>query len=183
MKRCCSTVSVFLIDKSSFRDIFDFRMTMFGVTRGKVEFGSIFGLKRTEEQVLGCRKVEPGDYNLAHGFVSMDVAVGPDDSVSVATDSIVSARGISDIKFGVDIFALPALQRTNESLSVTPKFGEAALTIGPDVDGITLSLERYANESVAPVAIGTLRIETALKLSKPKVNKKAVFGGGGIVSE
>lgn len=158
-------------------------MTMFGVTRSRVENGNILGFKQTAEQVLGCRKVEPGEYHLAHGFVSMDVAVGPDDSVSVATDSIVSARRISDIKFGGSTLALPVLQELNALLNFIPKMGEAALTVGPDIDGISFSLERYPSEAQAPVAIGTLRIETALKLSKPKGNKKAVFGGGGIVSE
>lgn len=151
-------------------------MTMFGVTRGKVEFGSIFGLKRTEEQVLGCQKVEPGEYHLAHGLVEMDVVVCPDDSVSVATSSTMSGLNIRDIKFGGSTLALPALREANESLMVIPKMGEAALTVGPDSDGITLSLERHANESVAPVAIGTLAIESALR---PKAKASQATSGGG----
>lgn len=150
---------------------------MFGVTRGRVENGNILGFKQTAEQVLGCRKVEPGDYNLAHGFVSMDVAVGPDDSVSVATDSIVSARRISDIKFGGSTLALPVLQELNALLNFIPKMGEAALTVGPDIDGISFSLERYPNETHAPVAIGTLAIESALRPARSKEERSATFGG------
>lgn len=161
---------IFPIDKPSFCDIFDSRMTMFGVSRGKVEFGNILGFKQTEEQVLDCQKIEPGKYNLAHGFVQMDVEIGPDDSVSVATDSIVSARRISDIKFCGSILALPTLLKANELLKVTPKMEEAVLVVGPDVNGVTFSLERYRSESVAPLTVTTL--EHVLKpLEESKVNK------------
>lgn len=138
-------------------------MTIFGVARGRVENGNILGFKQTAEQVLGCRKVEPGEYHLAHGFVEMNVNVGPNDSVSVETASIMSARSIKDIRFGGSTLGLPLLQGLNDSLNVIPKMGEAALTVGPDIDGISFSLERHSSELVAPVAIGMLRIKNALK--------------------
>ena len=155
-------------------------MTMFGVSRAEVKFGSFLGLKLTKEQVLDCREVEPGDYKLAHGYVEMDIAIGHDDSVSVAVDSLMSGLTVRSIKFGGSTLELPVMQNTNSTLSVIPKFAEAALVVGPDKKGLTFSLERHASKPVAPVAIGTLAIETALKprVSR-KINKPIIFGGAG----
>ena len=152
---------------------------MYAVARGRVEHKGAFGLPQTAEQVLGCREVEPGDYKLAHGYVEMNMAIGPDDSVSVATDSIMSGLTVRGIEFGGSTLKLPALQSRSSVLSVTPKWTEAALVVGPDKKGITLSLERHANKMVAPVAIGTLRIENALNPRHALKNKPIPGGGAG----
>ena|SRR3990167_1921299 len=154
-------------------------MTMYAVARGRVEHKGAFGLPQTAEQVLGCREVEPGDYKLAHGYVEMNMAIGPDDSVSVATDSIMSGQTVRSIEFGGSTLELPVFQSRSSVLSVTPKWAEAALVVGPDKNGITLSLERHANKMVAPVAIGTLKIETALNPRYALKNKLTTFGGAG----
>lgn len=156
--------------------IFALNMTIIAVAKGKIEIDNFLGFKRTLEQVLGCEPLSPGDYSLAHGRVSMDVAVGADDSVSIITKSIAAQRprDTNEVLFGGSSLALVLLWNANDSVSVIPGIGEAALALGPDDLGITLSLERHRNGSRIPMAVGMMAIDKALK---PKTKKSTVGAG------
>jgi len=178
------TKKIFLIDKPSFRDIFDPNMTIYAVARAKVEYGSHLGIiKQTKERVLHCQPIAPGDYPFSHALWGLDLNVAPDDTVSLAVKSIKRLGDSSDspgkIIFGEFIKSSPVtlevFKKRNEKLSVTPGFGRTALKIGPDIGGVTLSFERYQNVTEAPVAIGQ---HIANKFISPNSVKKSKSRGG-----
>lgn len=151
-------------------------MAIFAVTKGEVRFAGLGFFNLTAERIQGCEEVKPGSYSLAHGYINLAVEISPNDAVSIAPDSVGDANATGkNFEFGGSSL-LQLLRRGADKLSIIPKFGETALKVGPDDNGITLSLERYANENVAPVAIGTLAIESALR---PKAKASQATSGGG----
>lgn len=132
-------------------------MTIFRVVTGKVEYESLLGLGRAKEQVLHCEPIEAGDYSITHALLGLDLNIGPDDSVSLPVKSIRKLGGNNRrgwLTFGESIVALDILRDGNEQLSLTPNYGHTALKIGPDGEGVTVSLVRYRSPAEASQYLG-----------------------------
>lgn len=155
------------LDKSSFTDIFDFRMTIFVEASCQV-VERRFPL-RTRERLIGRQELLPGEYTVGHGPVTLNLKVDKSDnkdSLSLNPKSIKPInRGVGFMEFaGSGIFPVGLLA---EEITIVPEVGKPALRLGPDQHGLTLSLVSLPENALNLIEpIGQIMIEKAIVKKK-----------------
>lgn len=156
-------------------------MTIFAETSCRVLPG--YFRFRPAEKVIARQELPPGDYTINHDPAHVEIRVGQAgnrDSLTLLPKSvrrIESARGEMNFAgsalLGVGMLAgLPA-----DEITIVPKLGQRVLRLGPNIDGVILSLVSLPDAAHGEPPLGEKTLSVSIQPKTP--NPEPLPGGGG----
>lgn len=149
------------------------------------------GVFRHDKKVIARNELPPGDYIINHDPAHLEVKVGKNGEKDVLTLVTKSVRRIEpangDMEFsGQALFGMGFLAGLpTDEISISPQVGKQALRLGPDSNGVTLSLVSLLGENYGEEPLGEKILKNSI-LPKdsgqtgPGLPSSAAFGGIGI---